>query len=133
VRRRTFTGAIFSGLPLTALCARPPKPQAGSVPRRVFGKTGVEVSVIGQGGARMKLLRTKEQARDHLRYAYGPGLNYWDCAHSYWDGQAEEVYGDVPAPHRKELFLTSKTTTCGRRSNGGGSARNGWRSCAAGR
>ncbi len=110
MKRRTFAGAVFSGLGLTSLYARPAKPKAGDVPRRVFGKTGVEVSVIGQGGARMKLLRTKEEARAHLRYAYGLGLTYWDCAHSYWGGQAEEVYGDVLAPHREELFLTSKTT-----------------------
>ncbi len=108
--RRTFIGAVFSGLGLTGLSARPARPRAGDVPRRVFGKTGVKLSVIGQGGARMKLLRTKEDARAHIRYAIDLGLDYWDCAHSYWDGLSEEVYGEALAPHRKQLFLTTKST-----------------------
>jgi predicted aldo/keto reductase-like oxidoreductase len=58
----------------------------------------------------LKLLRTKEAAREHVRYGLDLGLNYWDCTHSYWEGNSEEVYGDALAPHRKELFLTSKST-----------------------
>lgn len=77
---------------------------------RRFGNTGVELSVIGQGGARMKLLRTIEDATAHLRHAHELGLNYFDCAHSYWEGRSEEAYGAALAPFRKDLFLTSKST-----------------------
>jgi predicted aldo/keto reductase-like oxidoreductase len=75
---------------------------------REFGKTGVKLTVIGQGGARLALLRTKEQARAQVRHAYDLGLNYFDCAHSYWDGHSEEVYGDVLADVRKQVFITTK-------------------------
>jgi predicted aldo/keto reductase-like oxidoreductase len=75
---------------------------------REFGKTGVKLTVIGQGGARLALLRTKERARAHVRHAYDLGLNYFDCAHSYWEGRSEEVYGDVLSEVRKELFITTK-------------------------
>jgi aryl-alcohol dehydrogenase-like predicted oxidoreductase len=75
---------------------------------REFGKTGVKLTVIGQGGARLALLRTKEQARAQVRHAYDLGLNYFDCAHSYWDGHSEEVYGDVLSDVRKQLFITTK-------------------------
>jgi uncharacterized protein len=108
--RRTFVGAIFSGLGLTGAYARPPQVKSGPVPRREFGKTGVSLSVIGQGGVRLSLLRTKEEARAQVRHGLELGLNYWDCAHSYWEGHSEEVYGEVLAPHRKELFITSKST-----------------------
>jgi predicted aldo/keto reductase-like oxidoreductase len=108
--RRTFVGSIFAGLGLTGRYARAAKPKAGDIPMREFGKTGIKLSVIGQGGVRLKLLRTKEAAREHVRYVLDLGLNYWDCAHSYWEGHSEEVYGDALAGHRKELFLTSKST-----------------------
>ncbi len=43
-----------------------------------------------------------------MRHAYDLGLNYFDCAHSYWDGHSEEVYGDVLSDVRKNVFLTTK-------------------------
>src|SRR5664279_1645961 len=59
-------------------------------------------------GARLALLRTKERARAQVRRAYDLGLNYFDCAHSYWEGHSEETYGDVLPPFRKNIFLTTK-------------------------
>jgi uncharacterized protein len=108
IGRRTFVGGVFAGLGITGLGAKPPKPRAGHVPMRVFGKTGVKLSVIGQGGARLALLRTKERARAQVRHAYDLGLNYFDCAHAYWEGRSEEVYGDVLAEVRKDVFITTK-------------------------
>ena len=110
IRRRTFVGAVFAGLGITGLSARPPKPKAGGIPMREFGKTGVKLTVIGQGGARLALLRNKEAARAQVRHAYDLGLNYFDCAHAYWDGHSEEVYGDVLADVRKHVFITTKCT-----------------------
>lgn len=110
MRRRTFVGGAFAGLGITGLFAQPSKPQAGSTPMREFGKTGVKLTVIGQGGARLALLRNKEAARAHTRHAYELGLNYFDCAHSYWDGHSEEVYGDVLSDVRKKVFITTKCT-----------------------
>ena len=65
--RRTFIGAAFAGLGITGLNARPQKPQVGATPMREFGKTGVKLTVVGQGGARLALLRTKDAARAHVR------------------------------------------------------------------
>lgn len=113
MRRRTFVGAAFAGLGIDGLSAQPPKPKIGAAAKRPFGKTGVRLTVVGQGGARLALLRTKEAARLHVRHAYELGLNYFDCAHSYWEGHSEEVYGDVLHDVRKQVFLTTK---CGRRT-----------------
>ena len=77
---------------------------------RSFGRTGQRLTVIGQAGSRLALLRTKERARVQVQHAYDLGLNYFDCARSYWDGHSEEVYGDVLSGVRKELFITTKTT-----------------------
>jgi predicted aldo/keto reductase-like oxidoreductase len=108
IRRRTFIGGVFANLGITGLYAKPPKPKAGGTPMRLFGKTGAKLTVVGQGGARLALLRTKERARAHLQHAYDLGLNYFDCAHSYWEGHSEEVYGDVLSPVRRHVFLTTK-------------------------
>jgi len=45
-----------------------------------------------------------------VRRAYELGINFFDNARSYWDGHSEEVFGEVLAPVRKEIFLTTKTT-----------------------
>jgi uncharacterized protein len=108
MKRRTFIGAAFASLGLTGLYAQPPKPKSGNIPMRDFGKTGVKLTVVGQGGARLALLRTKEQARAHVQHALELGLNYFDCAHSYWEGHSEEVYGAVLPPVRKQVFMTTK-------------------------
>src|SRR5690348_16511236 len=49
IARRAFAGAVFAGLGITGLRAKPAKPQSGSTPMRVFGRTGVRLTVIGQG------------------------------------------------------------------------------------
>ena len=112
MKRRTFIGAVFASLALTKLHAEPlkptPKPSPGSIPMREFGKTGVKLTVVGQGGARLALLRNKERARAHVQHAVDLGLNYFDCAHSYWDGHSEEVYGDVLPAVRQQVFITTK-------------------------
>ena len=77
---------------------------------RAFGKTGVKLTVIGQGGARLALLRTKEEACAHVRHAFDMGVNYFDCARSYWEGHSEEAYGEVLPKVRKQVFITSKST-----------------------
>src|ERR1017187_129908 len=110
MNRRAFSGAVFSGIGLTTAYARPPKPKAGDVPMRTFGKTGVKVSVIGQGGVRLALLRNKEEAIAQVRHAYDLGLNFFYNAHAYWGGHSEEAQGEALASlPRKGLFLTTKT------------------------
>jgi aryl-alcohol dehydrogenase-like predicted oxidoreductase len=58
------------------------------IPTTTLGKTGVEVSVVGQGGARMDLHPDVATAAAHVRGVYDLGVTYFDCARSYWDGHA---------------------------------------------
>jgi len=107
MRRRTFisTSAI-AGLSLPA--ARAAKVSAGEIPKRLFGKTGEKLTIIGQAGGRFPLCSFEEAKAVTLR-AYELGINYFDCARIYWDGKSEEVYGDVLSPFRKQIFLTTKS------------------------
>jgi len=104
MRRRTFFGAMFTGL----AAPRPAKPRSGDIPRRALGRTGEKLTIIGEGGARFHLIPFAE-ATALVRRAYDLGINYFDMARSYFDGHAEEVYGAVIPAFRKQVFLTTKS------------------------
>ena len=107
--RRQFVGGALAGVAALAPPAHGAAIRAGDVPRRVFGKTGEKLTLIGQAGGRLSFCDF-DQATAVTRRAYDLGLNYFDNAHSYWDGRSEEVYGAALHDVRKEVFLTSKTT-----------------------
>jgi uncharacterized protein len=107
MRRRTFFGTAFSGLAAVS-AARPVKATPGAVPKRPLGKTGVELTIVGMGGARFHLIPFEEGVA-LARRAFELGINYFDMARSYWDGRAEEVYGAAIPSFRKDVFLTTKS------------------------
>src|SRR5580704_8730838 len=83
--------------------------KAGDIPTTTFGKTGIQVSIIAQGGARMDLHPEIRTAAAYVRTVYGLGVTYFDCARSYWNGRSEEAYGIGLEGVRKNVFLTTKT------------------------
>ncbi len=115
MKRRAFVGGAAAGLSIagayaaTGANAAPPKVKEGGIPTTTFGRTGVKVSVIAQGGARMDLHPNVQAAAAHVRRAYDLGVTYFDCSRLYWDGRAEESYGIGLQGVRKNVFLTSKT------------------------
>lgn len=117
MQRRSFFGAVFSGLGIAAT-AKPAKPDSGGIPKRTLGRTGEKLTVIGMGGARFHLIPF-EEGTALVRRAYELGLNYFDMARGYNEGHAEEVYGAVIPEFRKNIFLTSKT---GQRTRAGAEA-----------
>jgi predicted aldo/keto reductase-like oxidoreductase len=88
--------------------------KTGDIPRRTFGKTGEKLTLIGQAGGRFPLISFKE-ATAITRRAYELGVNYFDNAHSYWDGRSEEVFGVALAPFRQEVFVATKSLDRSRR------------------
>ncbi len=110
MKRRAFVGGALAGVSITGADAAPPRVKAGGIPTTTFGKTGVEVSVIAQGGARMDLHPDVPSAAAHVRRVYDLGVTYFDCARSYWDGRSEEAYGIGLQGVRKNVFLTTKST-----------------------
>ena len=110
MKRRVFVGGALAGMSITGAPAAPQNVKAGDIPTTTFGKTGVKVSVIAQGGARMDLHPDVPSAAKHVRRMYDIGVTYFDCARSYWDGRSEEAYGIGLEGVRKNVFLTTKTT-----------------------
>ena len=109
MKRRSFVGGAFAGTSITGAFAAPQKVKAGGIPTATFGKTGVKVSIIAQGGARMDLHPDVQTAAAHVRKVHDLGITYFDCARSYWGGRSEEAYGIGLQGLRKNVFLTTKT------------------------
>lgn len=78
------------------------------VPKRPFGKTGVDVSILSLGG----VLRSSDLLI--FRQAFKMGVTYWDTADSYGWGKNEKAIGKYFArfPNdRKHIFLVTKAST----------------------
>src|SRR5687767_10984254 len=106
MRRRTFfSSAAAASLAASPSQAAPVKP--GDIPMRTFGKTGEKLTIVGQASGRFPMI-SFEEAKAVTWRAYELGINYFDTARLYWNGKSEEVYGEVLAPVRKKIFLTSK-------------------------
>ena len=85
--------------------------KTSAIPRRVLGKTGVEISTLIIGGVGgMKQPPTEQLDPAELaNTSLDAGIDYFDTAPSYGAGQSETNYGRVLATRRKEVFLATKT------------------------
>ena len=77
------------------------------LPRRKYGTTGIELSVIGFGGIVVKDM-PQPDANRIVAEAVERGVNYFDVAPAY--GDAEERLGPALEPYRRDVFLACKTT-----------------------
>ena len=100
--RRDFLGAAAS---LTTAAAYG---SAALLPRRPY-KNGIDLSIIAFGGIVVCGLSQKEGSR-RVADAFNRGVNYFDCAPSYFDGEAEIKLGEALQPYRGHVFLAEKTT-----------------------
>ena len=79
----------------------------GSIPKRTY-KDGIQLSIIGFGG----ILVCSENQITGNRYvaeSIDRGINYFDVAPSYFDGEAELKLGIALEPYRNDVFLACKT------------------------
>ena len=74
---------------------------------RPFGKTGLMISALSFGC--MRLSGDMDLNEKLISKAIDDGINYFDVAPSYWDGEAEEKLGKALQPYRKNIFLACKT------------------------
>ena len=69
-----------------------------------LGKTGIKISDISFGASRLHL-----GEEDIVRHAFDRGINYFDSADTYTDGESETVIGSALKGKRDKVYLTSKT------------------------
>lgn len=78
--------------------------------RRVFKKTGEEISLLGFGCMRFPKLNQdgsdidERLAEEMLDYAYSNGVNYFDTAYPYHEGKSEAFTGRALAKYPRESY-----------------------------
>ena len=77
-----------------------------NIPKRVLGKTGEKLSMIGFGGIMLND-NPQDFANELVAKAYDLGVNYYDVAPGY--GTAQERLGPALKPYRNNCFLACKT------------------------
>ena len=90
---------------------------------RPFGKTGMEVSVLGFGCMRLPLRNVgeggpttleqnqeidEEQAIGMVHHAIAHGINYFDTAYPYHGGKSEPLLGKAVKGYREKIMIATK-------------------------
>lgn len=104
MRRRTFLQLAAATAGVLAV----PTAHAEGIPKREY-KKGEKLSVIGFGGIVVVGMEQKDADRT-VAAAFDRGINYFDVAPSYFEGEAEMKLGVALEPYRKRSFLACKTT-----------------------
>lgn len=104
MNRRTFLGATAG----VAASLAGPSDAAPLLPKRRLGKTNQRLSIIGFGGI-VVVGHEQAEADRFVREAFERGVNYYDVAPSYANGEAEEKLGKALVGLRDKVFLACKT------------------------
>lgn len=78
---------------------------------RTLGKTGERLSAIGLGCMGMSTAygpTDEQQSIDTLHKALDSGINFWDTADMYANGENEKLISKVLVPNRDKIFIATK-------------------------
>lgn len=78
------------------------------MPYRPFGRTGVYVSELCLGTMNFGDKTPEDESIQIMNAAYDAGINFWDTANVYNDGESEKVVGKALVGKRDEVFLATK-------------------------
>jgi predicted aldo/keto reductase-like oxidoreductase len=82
---------------------------ASGLPRRILGRTGKQVSIVGFPGLAL-VHYDQERCNAGIRDAFDKGVNYFDVAPAYGQGECEIKMGPgLRQLNRSEIFLACKT------------------------
>ncbi|RLD36291.1 MAG: aldo/keto reductase [Bacteroidetes bacterium] len=112
MKRRNFIKATAVASPMisyfpASLANMVRDKEPGKLEKRMLGRTGENLSIIGFGGIVVKDA-TSAQSSARVSEAINYGVNYFDVAPTY--GNAEIMLGPALEPYRKDVFLACKTT-----------------------
>lgn len=108
----SLTAAAAAGATIGACHFNSSQQKKPSVPKRILGRTGAEVPIIGFGtGSKFQGAHEgrEDEAVQLLNHAVDLGITWLETAHIYGkDGWSEKLIGRVLKNRRKEVFLTTK-------------------------
>jgi aryl-alcohol dehydrogenase-like predicted oxidoreductase len=104
-------GAILFG---GARAAGGEEGMAHEIPRRQFGRTGVQVSALGLGGYDIAKYGVEREAIRVVQEAVDADVTFMDNAWEYNEGKSEEWMGKALVGRRDEVFLMTKLCSHGR-------------------
>jgi predicted aldo/keto reductase-like oxidoreductase len=115
MRRRVFLKQVGGAVGVTALgvprvfgAAKPGK-QTVAMPRRALGRNGQKISVVGFPGLAL-IHYEQEKCTAAIHDAFQRGINYFDVAPAYGNGQCETKMGiGLQGLDRSKYFLACKT------------------------
>ena len=115
MKRRVFLKTVGGAASAVALggssvfAADEPMEKVAGVPRRALGRTGAKLSVVGFPGLAL-IHYEQEECTAAIHSAFERGLNYYDVAPAYGNGQCETKMGiGLQGLDRGKYFLACKT------------------------
>jgi uncharacterized protein len=94
--------------------ANQPVSSGEQVPHRPLGKTGITVSAIALGGYHLGSTKNQQEANEIVAKAIDAGVNFFDNAWDYHQGQSEAILGNALKGKRDRAVIMSKVCTHGR-------------------
>ena len=111
LEKTAIASAAAAALPALGASPRAAEAAAGTSPHRTLGRTGASVSILAMGCGSRFLMYSADEASGVLEKALTLGINYFDTAMDYGDGESETRVGRVMATRRKDAFLATKVPT----------------------
>ncbi|MBM4089767.1 MAG: aldo/keto reductase [Planctomycetes bacterium] len=88
-------------------------PPASAIPTRTLGKTGLQLPILGYGGAALPTAWRNPLSHEDrvalVRYAFDRGVRYFDTAGNYMESQA--ILGEALQDRRRDVCLVTKVET----------------------
>lgn len=125
LRRASLTGAALATGSMAAGCGLVPAWLKGTrtgvekrhgLEYRLFGQTGEQVAMLGQGGYHF-LEDSQEDVTKIVSSYLDLGGNYVETAYAYGDGDSERKVGQALQGRRKEAFLVTKVAARGKKAS----------------
>jgi predicted aldo/keto reductase-like oxidoreductase len=103
-------GGRMTPLDASAATADPP---ASAIPTRTLGKTGLQLPILGYGGAALPTAWRNPLSHEDrvalVRHAFDRGVRYFDTAGNYMESQS--ILGQALQGRRREVCLVTKVET----------------------
>ncbi len=110
--------AVISGAGLLSSYSFLSKNEAGIIPKRKLGKTGLDVSILSFGGGSQFAKNKDGEWQKHIEEALKAGINLFDTAPSYStykrsekDLGSDERYGLMLNQNRDKIIISTKLET----------------------